>query len=188
MVLINTSNEERTVRLVLGPTSAEARLAQNATLAVEVERKYVPGNDPRKTPAPLVARLYVPDGGVAWQDANGATTVDKASEWTIADGVPTAVVASTSPPAWIDQEVGGPNERAALRGAGDRDRPGVESAGRRAAIGIVSGQRAARGEVARGPERDARGTVRAVHRSTAGFGAAAELGHADSIAPVGDGA
>lgn len=104
VVLINTSNEDRTVRLVLGPTTGEAKLAQNATLAIDVERKYVPGNDPRKAPAPLVARLFVPDGGVTWQDANGATTVDKVSEWTISDGVPTAVVASTSPPTWIDQE------------------------------------------------------------------------------------
>ena len=47
-MLINTSNEERTVRLVLGPTPGDVKLAQNATLAVEVERKYVPGNDPRK--------------------------------------------------------------------------------------------------------------------------------------------
>jgi len=104
VVLMNTSNEERTVRVVLGTTPGDVKLAQNATLAVEVERKYVPGNDPRKAPAPLVARLYVPDGGVTWQDANGATTVDKASEWTIADGVPTVVVANKTPPAWIDQE------------------------------------------------------------------------------------
>ncbi len=104
IVLINTSSEERPVRLVLGSTSAEARLAHSATLAIEVERKYVPGSDPRKTPAPLVARLYVPDGGVVWQDASGPTTLDKPSEWTIADGVPTAVVANASPPAWIDQE------------------------------------------------------------------------------------
>ena len=106
IVLINTSTDERSVQLVLGPTSAEARLAHNATLAVEVERKYVPGNDPRKSPAPLVARMYVPDGGVVWQDAGGSTTIDKASEWTIADGVPTAMVASAAPPSWLDQEVG----------------------------------------------------------------------------------
>ena len=39
--------------------------ARNATLAVEVERQYVPGNDPRKTPAPVMARLFAPDGGVS---------------------------------------------------------------------------------------------------------------------------
>lgn len=104
IVLINTSGEERAVHLVLGTTSAEARLAQNATLAVELERKYVPGNDPRTAPAPVIARMYVPDGGVVWQDANGTTAVDKASEWTIADSVPTALVSSTAPPSWIDAE------------------------------------------------------------------------------------
>lgn len=104
IVLINTSNDEQPVHLVLGSTLADARLAHNATLAIEVERKYVPGSDPRKTPAPVIARLYVPDGGVTWQDAHGTATVDKASEWTIADGVATALVASSSPPTWIDQE------------------------------------------------------------------------------------
>jgi hypothetical protein len=104
--LTNTSNEERPVRLVLGPTTGEARLAQNATLAVELERKYVAGNDPMKTAAPVIARLYVPDGGVTWQDASGLAAIDKASEWTIVDGAPTAVMSSTAPPAWIDAEAG----------------------------------------------------------------------------------
>jgi hypothetical protein len=103
-VLINTLNEERSVRLVLGPTSGEARLAQNATLAIELERKYVPGNDPQKTAAPVIARLYVPDGGVTWQDSTGTTAIETASQWEIADGVSTAVVASASPPAWIDHD------------------------------------------------------------------------------------
>jgi hypothetical protein len=104
IVLINTLNEERSLQLVMGPTTADVRLAQKATLAIELEPKFVPGNDPRTSPEPLMARIYVPDGGVVWKDANGTTTIDTASEWTIADGEPTAVVASAAAPPWIDQE------------------------------------------------------------------------------------
>ena len=68
-------------------------MARNATLGVEVERQYVPGNDPRKSSAPIVARLYAPDGGVQWQDAAGEKSIDAASQWTITEGVPSEVAA-----------------------------------------------------------------------------------------------
>jgi hypothetical protein len=41
VILLNTADEENHVRLKLGSNFADARLAQNATLAVEVERQYV---------------------------------------------------------------------------------------------------------------------------------------------------
>ena len=71
IVLINPTNADTQVQLKLGPTVGEAQLARNATLAVEVERKHVPGQDPRQTPAPIETRLFAPDGGVVWQDAAG---------------------------------------------------------------------------------------------------------------------
>jgi hypothetical protein len=104
IILINTSNSENGVRLKLGPNVADAQLARNAKLAVEVEPQYVPGNDPRKTPAAAVVRLYAPDGGVVWQDATGKIAVDKSSRWTVAEAAAPAVVDEPSPPDWIDQE------------------------------------------------------------------------------------
>jgi hypothetical protein len=104
IILINTSDEENQVRLKLGSNLADARLARNATLGIEVERQHVPGRDPRQSPAPLIARLYVPDGGVTWHDASGEKSIDSASRWTISEGVTSEIVADSSPPDWIDQE------------------------------------------------------------------------------------
>jgi hypothetical protein len=79
-------------------------LERNATLGIEVERQHVPGRDPQQSPAPVIARLYVPDGGVQWQDASGEKTIDSPSRWTISEGVAAEIVADSSPPEWIDQD------------------------------------------------------------------------------------
>jgi hypothetical protein len=104
VILLNTSNEEKQVRLSVGTSVGDARLARNATLAIEVERQYVPGHDPRQSPAPVIARFYAPNGGVEWQDAAGTKEVDNTSRWTIEEGAASEVVADVSPPDWIDQE------------------------------------------------------------------------------------
>lgn len=104
MVLLNTGSTDNTVQLTFGPTKADVRLSPKATLGVEVERTYVPGHDPRKSPTPVVVRLYAPDGTVEWRDSAGSQRIDKPSEWTIRDGVVSTVTESTTPPEWIDQE------------------------------------------------------------------------------------
>ena len=92
IILLNTSDEENQIRLKLGPSFADARLARNATLAVEVERQYVPGSDPQQAPAPVVARLYAPSGGVHWRDGaagasgSGEVAIENPSRWTIVEG------------------------------------------------------------------------------------------------------
>ncbi|MCI0333383.1 MAG: hypothetical protein L0228_09190 [Planctomycetes bacterium] len=104
LILINTSNVENQVRLKLGSTVGDAKLARNATLAVEVERQYVPGNDPRTAAAPVAVHLFVTSGGVTWQDASNEFVVDKPSRWTIVQNAPVEVVADSAPPEWIDEE------------------------------------------------------------------------------------
>jgi hypothetical protein len=104
IILINTSNEENQVRLKAGPYAGDAQLEQNATLAVEVERTYVSGNDPRKTASPVVVRMFAPEGGVVWTDASGEATAEKASRWTLAEGAPAQVADDPAPPDWIDEE------------------------------------------------------------------------------------
>jgi hypothetical protein len=104
IVLINPTNGDNEVRLIAGPSVSVAKLGRNATLAVEVERKYIPGNDPRKAPAPVEIRLFAPDGGVVWQDAAGPRTIDKASRWSITAQGASEVAADPSPPEWIDHE------------------------------------------------------------------------------------
>ena len=104
MMLSNPTESDKRVRLRLGAKTGEAQLGRNATLAIEVERKYVPGADPRKEPAPIECRLFAPDGGVVWKDEAGSKTIAKASRWTIGDKGATEPVADTAPPDWIYHE------------------------------------------------------------------------------------
>jgi hypothetical protein len=104
VILINPTKSENPVRVRIGPTEATARLGHNATLAIEVERKYVVGQDPQKVPAPVEARAFAPEGGVVWQDAGGELQIDKASRWNIGPNGASDVAADTAPPEWIDQE------------------------------------------------------------------------------------
>lgn len=104
IVLINAANSETRVRLKLDSATGEAQLGRNAALAVEVERKHVPGQDPRQQSAPIESRLFAPDGGVVWKDAAGSKTIDKASRWTVGTAGATAPVADPSPPEWIYRE------------------------------------------------------------------------------------
>ncbi len=104
VVLLNAGSGDNTVRLTLGPTTAEVKLLPKATLGVEVERTYVPGHDPRKSPTPAVVHLYAPNGNVEWKDSAGTQVIEKPSEWTIREGVASAVKDSATIPEWIDQE------------------------------------------------------------------------------------
>jgi hypothetical protein len=104
IILINTSNEDTQVRLKAGPYAGDAQLERNATLAVEVERMFVPGNDPRQTASPMVVRMFAPEGGVVWTEASGEVKAEKASKWTLVEGAPAQVADDPAPPDWIDQE------------------------------------------------------------------------------------
>jgi hypothetical protein len=108
VILFNTASEENVVRMKVGAAMGDARLAPNATLAVEVERQYVPGRDPQQSPAPVIGRVFAPDGGVQWRDATGERLADNAARWTITEGTTSELVADPSPPEWIDEEPAGP--------------------------------------------------------------------------------
>jgi hypothetical protein len=104
IVLTNTSNADSEVRIKAGPHVGKAVLERNATLAVEVERPYVPGNDPRTTPSPVVATMFAPSGRVTWTGASGEIVVEKPSRWTLTEGEAAEAVADAEPPEWIDRE------------------------------------------------------------------------------------
>ena len=104
LVLMNPTNADQEVRLKLGPSVGVARIGHNKTLAAEVERKHVPGLDPRQSAAPVESRVFAPEGGVVWQDAAGEKTIDKPSRWTLTAAGAGDVTADPAPPEWIDHE------------------------------------------------------------------------------------
>ncbi|MEX2091961.1 MAG: hypothetical protein WD971_04745 [Pirellulales bacterium] len=104
VVLVNTSNDESGLKLTIGGQTADVRLSHNATLAVDVVPKYLPGQDPRESPSPIVAALYVRDGDVVWNDASGSRSIPAPGQWNIEGGAPSTVSADVTFPDWIDQE------------------------------------------------------------------------------------
>lgn len=112
VVLANRSNRDNSIRLKLGANVADAHLSPNATLAIELERQYVPGNDPREVPAPLVVRLYAPQGGVEWHDSSARTRALANAHWTITNDEVSEMATDAPLPEWIDQEPAlGPSEQ-----------------------------------------------------------------------------
>jgi hypothetical protein len=104
IVLTNTSNDASQVRIKTDENVGTATLERNATLAIEVERPYVPGNDPRTTPAPVMANMYALGGQVTWKDGSGEIVVDKPSRWTLGEGATAEEIADDALPEWIDRE------------------------------------------------------------------------------------
>ncbi len=102
--IVNTTNDESALKLTIGDQTADVHLGRNATLAVDVVPKYLPGQDPRKSPSPIVAQLYARDGNVTWTDAAGTNTVSAPGQWKIDGGIATKVSADVTFPDWIDQE------------------------------------------------------------------------------------
>jgi len=104
IVLINPTNTAQQVHLKLGPYAGTVKIEPNKTVAAEVERKHVPGQDPRQTPAPVSVRMFAPDGGIAWNDSAGDTTIDKPSRWLLTAAGAADLAADAAPPEWIDHE------------------------------------------------------------------------------------
>lgn len=104
IVLINPTNNEQQVHLKLGPYTGTAKIAPNKTVAAEVDRKHVPGQDPRQAPAPVDVRLFAPEGGIAWNDASGDKSIEKPSRWALTIAGAADLAEDTAPPEWIDHE------------------------------------------------------------------------------------
>jgi hypothetical protein len=104
VVFVNTADLDNRLELNIGGTTATVHLAQNATLAVEVVRRYVPGRDPRQSASPVQARFFAPDGNVVWADAAGEQTIHAPSQWELVEGGISAAVAAPNVPEWIDGE------------------------------------------------------------------------------------
>jgi hypothetical protein len=104
IILTNTSNADSQTQIKAGSHVGKATLTRNATLAIEVERPFVPGNDPRKTQSTVEVTMYAPNGGVTWADASGELVVEKPSRWTLVEGAPAELIAESAAPEWIDRE------------------------------------------------------------------------------------
>jgi len=108
VVLMNTANETQQVRVVAGAYTADVRLPRNVPIGVEVARQYVPGADPRKIAAPVIATVVAPAAGAVWTDRMGERSITEPVQWSISEGVALeAVPLAGRVPEWLDREPAG---------------------------------------------------------------------------------
>lgn len=84
----------------------EFRMESSTSLAVEVERVFVPGSNYEEEAAPIKATWYLTDGSVEWPTAAGGTqTIEAPAMWKTIDGIDEIPEHIEELPAWIDREM-----------------------------------------------------------------------------------
>ncbi len=109
-MLTNTGNEPAEVSLAVGQRQGQLVLQPSAKLAVEVERKFQPGADPRETTSPLLAYCYAPKGGVQWDLEEQQVDATEPVMWRMSDQEVSDPQPYSQEPDWItDQQASGVN-------------------------------------------------------------------------------
>jgi len=104
-MLLNAGLNGSQVAIQVGDQLREFRLASSASLAVEVDRVFVPGSDYENEAAPIKAAWYLTSGSVEWPTAAGGTqTIQTPATWKTIDGVDEIPELIEELPAWIDRE------------------------------------------------------------------------------------
>ncbi len=83
----------------------EFHLEGSASLAVDVDRLFVPGSDYENEAAPTKATWYLTTGSVEWPTpAGGTQTITGPAMWTTIDGIDEIPTPVDELPQWIDRE------------------------------------------------------------------------------------
>ena len=84
----------------------EFRLADSASLAVDVQRIFVAGNNYENQAAPIKATWYLTSGSVEWPTASGGTqTIQAPAMWQTLDGIDEIPERIDELPGWIDHDL-----------------------------------------------------------------------------------
>lgn len=82
VVLTNTSNEPREIALRVGDYEGPLTLGPGgAAIAIEAQREFRPGTDPREIAAPLDAAFYAPLGEVRWEGEDFTQNAESRARW-----------------------------------------------------------------------------------------------------------
>jgi hypothetical protein len=107
-LILNSGPNGNRIALVMGDLTRVITLGPSSSLAVEVTRQFLPGNDYESTPAPLQVSWYLTSGKAEWSgdgstDAPGQTA-EAPAMWTTAGGTEQLPQTIDELPAWIDKE------------------------------------------------------------------------------------
>ncbi len=104
-LLLNAGLKGSQVAMQVGDQLREFRLESSASLAVDVERVFVPGTDYENEAAPVKAIWYLTSGSVEWPTAAGGTqTIQAPAMWETIDGIDEIPEQIEQLPVWIDRE------------------------------------------------------------------------------------
>ncbi|NOZ40081.1 MAG: hypothetical protein GXP24_07635 [Planctomycetes bacterium] len=104
-LLLNAGLKGSQIAMQADDQLREFRLASSASLAVEVERVFVPGTDYENVAASIKATWYLTSGSVQWPTAAGGTqTIQAPAMWKTIDGFDEIPERIEELPAWVDRE------------------------------------------------------------------------------------
>ncbi|MCA9232111.1 MAG: hypothetical protein KDA57_15795, partial [Planctomycetales bacterium] len=104
-VLLNADLNGSDIALRLGEEVRRIRLAGSASLAVEVEHKFVPGSNNEQVRAPVEVNWYLTSGSVEMlSDGQDPQTIESPARWVTLGGVDGSPQPFEELPEWIDRE------------------------------------------------------------------------------------
>lgn len=105
-VILNSGAAGNRVALALGDEVRVIELGPSSSLAIDVQRRFVPGTNPPKETYPLVVTYYLTTGKASWggeQSAEGQSAEGQAT-WTTVDGEDKPPQSIDVLPDWINAE------------------------------------------------------------------------------------
>jgi len=104
-MLLNAGLKGSRISLQVGDEVRSLQLAGSASLAVEVQRIFVPGSNNEQESSPVEATWYLTSGQVDWLvEAGEPQTIEAPAMWITAGGVDDLPQPYEELPTWIDRE------------------------------------------------------------------------------------
>jgi hypothetical protein len=109
-VIINAGTSGNRIALVMGDVTRVVELAKSSSLAIDVRRTFLPGNNPEQQPAPMEISWYLTSGSASWTGAPGETVADESptaqapATWVTVGGQSAAPEPTNDIPEWVNKE------------------------------------------------------------------------------------
>jgi hypothetical protein len=102
-VILNSGAAGNRLALALGDQTRVITLGPSSSLAIDVERRFVPGVNPEQESYPLVITYLLTTGSVAWGDGEEQSAEGQAT-WTTVDGEDSSPRSIEELPEWVNKE------------------------------------------------------------------------------------
>ncbi len=105
-LLLNAGMKGSQVAMRVNDQLREFQMESSGSLAVDVERVFVPGSDFENQAAQIKATWYLTSGSIVWPTAAGGTqTIEAPAMWKTIDGIDEIPEPFKELPTWVDREL-----------------------------------------------------------------------------------